>query len=188
MPYETINNYIPKSIQEEIDKRAMLDFIDKFDNTLSRDNLIAHFTTSAFIVNKDFSKFLFGFHNIYRNWAWIGGHNDLDNDFLNVCIKEIKEETGINNFKLFSDDAIMLDIIHVTNHIKNGNYVGDHLHLNLTYLVVASEDDELIIKPDENSGLRWFNLDEMLTITNEERMKPIYSKAYQIINNIKSSL
>ena len=188
MPLKTINKYIPKDEQEKIDKKAMIEFIAKFDNTLSRENLIAHFTTSAFIVTKDFNKVLFAFHNIYQNWAWIGGHNDLDNNFLNVCLKEVNEETGLTNFKAYSNEPIMLDIIHVTNHIKNGNYVGDHLHLNLTYLVVASEDDELIIKPDENSGLRWFNIEEMVQLTDEERMKPIYNKAFKIIDMIRSSL
>lgn len=186
MPKKTIVNYIPKNRQEETDKKAMIEFIKQADNSLSRNNLVAHFTTSAFIITKDFNKVLFAFHNIYNNWSWIGGHNDLDSNFLNVCLKEVNEETGLTNFYPFSEEPIMLDIIQVTNHFKNGKYIGDHLHLNLTYLIIASDLDELKIKADENSALRWFKIEEMVNVTNEERMKPIYSKAYKIINELRS--
>lgn len=185
MLLETIKNYIPKNMQEETDRLAMINFIKANDNSLSRDNLVAHFTTSAFIVNDDFTKVVFAYHIIYQNWSWIGGHNDLDDNFLNVAIKEAKEETGLTKLIPFSNDPIMLDIIHVTNHIKNNKYVGDHLHLNLTYLLKASESESLKIAPLENESVKWINIEEMVSITNEERMKPIYEKAFNIISKIR---
>ena len=48
----------------------------------------------------------------------------------------------------------------VDGHVKRGEYVSSHLHANVTYLLEADEADTLHIKPDENSGVRWFALDE----------------------------
>ena len=52
-------------------------------------------------------------------------------------------------------------------HEKRGRYVGSHLHLNVTYLAVASPDSPLRVKPDENSGVRWMDLDEALAASTE---------------------
>jgi ADP-ribose pyrophosphatase YjhB (NUDIX family) len=130
-------------------------------------------------------KVLFAYHNIYDSWAWVGGHNDGDADLLNVAIKETKEETGVEHVRAYSDDIFMLDIIHVTNHIKHGTYVPDHLHLNVTYLLIADEDDSLQVKHDENSGVRWFSIDDVLNYVKEERMKPLYEKAFEKIRLLK---
>lgn len=43
------------------------------------------------------------YHNIYKSWAWTGGHSDGDSDLLNVALKEAKEETGLENLKVLSD-------------------------------------------------------------------------------------
>ncbi|MDY0276482.1 MAG: NUDIX hydrolase [Acholeplasma sp.] len=180
-----INEYIPKCEQEQMDKKAMMDFISKNGDALSRDNLIAHVTSSAFVVNKDFTKVLFIYHLIFKSWSWIGGHNDNDPDCLGVAIKETKEETGLKEVSVVLDEPIMLDNIYVGTHIKNGKYVPDHLHLNVTYLLMADEDEELFIKHDENSGVKWFLLDDILNVCSEERMKPIYTKAINIIKKFR---
>lgn len=38
-----------------------------------------------------------------------------------------------------------------------GAYVPSHLHLNVTYLLEADEEERLRLKEDENSGVAWFN-------------------------------
>lgn len=55
----------------------------------------------------------------------------------------------------------------VDGHVKRGEYVSSHLHANVTYLLEADEADTLHIKPDENSGVRWFALDEALKACSE---------------------
>jgi isopentenyldiphosphate isomerase len=58
--------------------------------------------------------------------------------------------------------------------------------MNVTYLFIASMDDELHIKPDENSGLKWVLLDDAVEITNEECMKPIYKKLNDYVKKIRN--
>ena len=59
-----IEKYNPINEQEKKDKEIILDFINKNDNVLFRDNEIAHITSSGFIVNKSRNKTLMIHHNI----------------------------------------------------------------------------------------------------------------------------
>ena len=65
----------------------------------------------------------------------------------------------------------------VDGHVKRGSYVPSHTHLNVTYLMEADEQEVLRVKPDENSGVRWFFLDEALKACTESWMiEHIYTK------------
>lgn len=171
-----IKDYNPINEQEQIDKRIILDFIKKNDDALFRDNEIAHITSSGFIVNKSRTKVLMIHHNIYNSWGWTGGHADGDSDLIFVAIKEAKEETGIKNATPITNDICSIDILPVNAHIKRGKYVASHLHLSVAYILEADENDELFIKADENSGVKWVDIDSVLDLTNEEHMKGVYKK------------
>ena len=173
---EQIEKYIPYNEQEENDKELMLEYINTFDDVLTRENKMCHFTSSNWIVNKDRTKVLMIYHNIYKSWAWTGGHADGDSDLLHVALKEAEEETGLKNLKLLSDGIYGLQILTVDSHIKRGKFVSSHLHLDCCFLFEANEEDILRIKEDENSGVKWIDINEVTKITNEEKMKPIYSK------------
>lgn len=188
MLIEKIRNYQPVNEQEMRDKAAILHFIETNPDHLERTNAIAHVTSSAIVVNESMTKVLFAFHNIYQSWSWVGGHNDGDEDCLRVSLREAKEETGVQNIRPWSEDIFMIDTIYVKNHIKNGHYVSDHLHLNLTYLLIADEKDELIHKPDENAGVRWFLIEEVTDHISEERMLSVYEKAFRRIRIIKDGI
>ncbi|HEY8910804.1 MAG TPA: NUDIX domain-containing protein [Desulfosporosinus sp.] len=44
-------------------------------------------------------------HNIYNSWSWIGGHADGEEDLSAVVMKELKEETEVNNIHPVSSDS-----------------------------------------------------------------------------------
>ena len=171
-----INNYKPVNEQETKDKEIILDFINQNENVLTRENEIAHLTSSGFIVNKDRNKVLMIHHNIYNSWGWTGGHADGDGDLLEVAIKEAKEETGIKNVTPMTNDICCIDILPVKSHIKNGKYVAAHLHLSVAYVLEADENEEIQVKEDENSGVAWVDIDKVLELTNEEHMRDVYSR------------
>lgn len=177
-----INNYIPYNEQEEKDKDLILKYID-LSNILNRCNTLCHLTSSCFIVNKDYSKILMVYHNIYNSWSWPGGHADGDADLLRVALKEAKEETGVVHIKEVSKDIFSLESLTVDGHIKRGEYVSSHLHLNVTYLLMADENDEVHAKLDENKKVAWIDIDNVLNEVSEVWMnKYIYSK---LINKVK---
>ena len=171
-----IEKYNPVDEQEKKDKEIILDFINKNDDVLVRDNEIAHITSSGFIVNKLRTKVLMIHHNIYNSWGWTGGHADGDSDLIKVSIKEAKEETGIKEARPITNDICSIDILPVNAHIKRGKYVASHLHLSVAYILEADENEELVVKEDENSGVKWVDIDKVLDLTNEEYMKNVYKK------------
>jgi len=156
-----IENYEPYNQQEAGDKKAMLKFMDKFDDVLTRENEFGHFTASAWVVNKNRTKVLMIYHNIYNTWAWTGGHADGETDLLEVAIKEAKEETGIEKVSALSDEILSLEVIGIRGHEKKGKWVSSHVHLNLSYLLEADENEELKIKEDENSGVKWVKIEDI---------------------------
>lgn len=85
---DEIRNYNPFNEQEKQDKKVALDYITTFPNILTRENEFAHMTASSWIVNKDRTKVLMIFHNIYQSWAWTGGHADGEDNLLNVAIEK----------------------------------------------------------------------------------------------------
>lgn len=173
---EQIENYIPYNEQEENDKEMMLQYIDTFEDVLTRENKMCHFTASNWIVNKQRTKVLMIYHNIYQSWAWTGGHADGESNLLKVALRELEEETGLKNLKILSDGIYGLQILTVDGHIKKGKYVASHLHLDCCFLIQADEKEETRIKEDENSGVKWISIEEAIKVTNEEKMIPIYSK------------
>lgn len=173
---DNIKNYVAFNEQEERDKELILKCINDYDNLLTRQNPIAHLTSSGYIVNKDRSKVLMIHHNIYKTWAWTGGHADGDPDLLHVALKEAKEETGANHITAISDKILSLDVLPVIGHIKHGKYISSHLHLSVAYLLECDENDELHIKADENSGVKWIPIDEIHNYSNEADMINLYNK------------
>ena len=180
---ENIEKFIPYNEQEEVDRRIMLNYINDFNDVLTRKNEYGHFTSSSFILNKERTKMLMAYHKIYKSWAWTGGHSDGDSDLLYVAMKEAKEETGIKNVKPISSDIYSLELICVNGHEKRGKYVCSHVHLNVTYLLEADEKEEIHIKEDENSGVRWVPIDKILEVSSEPWVRDrVYAK---IIDKMK---
>ncbi len=173
---DEIIKFKPYDEQEEKEKELIIKYIDSFDDIFTRENELAHLTASCWIVNKEKTKVLMIYHNIYKAWSWVGGHADGEFDLLQVALRETFEETGINNAIPLSNDIFSLEIIGVDGHVKHGKYVGTHLHLNITYLLEADENETLIIKPDENSGVKWIDLEECVNLCPEPHMKKIYKK------------
>lgn len=181
---DDIKKYRPFNEQERKDKNIILDCINKYENILTRENEICHITSSGFIVNKRRDKVLMIHHNIYNSWGWTGGHADGDKDLLNVAIKEAIEETGVKNVYPITNDICSIEILPVNSHIKKGKYVASHLHLSVAYILEANEEDELFIKEDENSGVRWILMDEIDKYVNEEHMIGVYNKLINKAKNI----
>jgi 8-oxo-dGTP pyrophosphatase MutT (NUDIX family) len=179
---DSIKKYTPCNEQEIKDKEIILNCVDMFDNILTRDNELAHITSSAFVINKTKDKVLMIYHNIYNSWSWTGGHADGDTDLLAIALKEAWEETGVKNLYPVIEDLISMDILTVLAHTKRGKYIAPHLHLSVAYLVQADENEQLVVKPDENSGVQWIPIDEIETYSNEPHMIKVYKK---IIDKIK---
>ena len=150
-----IENYQPYNEQEERDRGLILDCLRAFKDVFTRENALAHMTA----------------------WSWLGGHADGEENLLAVALKEVCEESGVKNVRPASEDIFSLEVLTVDGHMKRGKYVSSHLHLNVTYLLIADDTDNLTVKPDENSGVKWFTPEGAVEASSEKWFREhIYNK------------
>ena len=168
--------FTPCNEQERRDRELLITALDKLDAPLTRENPFAHFTASSWIVNPARTHVLMAWHNIYRTWAWTGGHADGESDLLAVALREAREETGVQRLLPVRPDIYSVEILPVNAHVKRGQFVSAHLHLNVTYLLEADDVQPLRPKPDENSAVAWRTLDEAAGNKEEPFMAVIYRK------------
>lgn len=174
---QQLTQYQPYNEQEERDKAVILSLLDAKLDIYTRENPVAHMTASSWLLNKTHDKVLMIYHNIYHSWSWTGGHADGERDLLAVAKREAAEETGVTDIKAVTEDIFSVEILTVDGHDKRGVYVPSHLHLNVTYLLEADEEEVLRVKPDENSGVKWFSLEGALEACTEPWMiERIYTK------------
>ncbi len=174
---EQIKQYHPWNAQEAADRALMLQWLEQEKDLFSRSNPSAHFTASAWVISPDRSRVLMAHHNLYRSWAWLGGHADGEQDLLSVALREVQEESGLADVRPVSDRIYSLEILSVNGHWKNGVYVPSHLHLNLTYLLEADPAAPLRHNPGENSAVAWFTPEEAVNASCEPWFQEyIYTK------------
>lgn len=174
---EQIERYQPFNEQETRDRELLLLALRTQEDIFTRGNRLAHMTASAWVVNGRFDRVLMAYHNIYDSWSWLGGHADGERDLLAVALREVREESGVRNVRPAAEDIFSLEVLSVDGHQKRGQYVSSHLHLNVTYLLIADDTDALSVKPDENSGVKWFTPEGAVEASGEEWFREhIYQK------------
>lgn len=174
---DQIERYQPFNEQETRDRELLLHALRTQEDIFTRGNRLAHMTASAWVVNGRFDRVLMAYHNIYDSWSWLGGHADGERDLLAVALREVREESGVRNVRPATEDIFSLEVLSVDGHRKRGQYVSSHLHLNVTYLLIADDTDALSVKPDENSGVGWFTLEGAVEASGEEWFREhIYQK------------
>lgn len=174
---EQLINYKPFNEQEEKDRDLILFCLDHFDDLYTRDNKTAHLTASAWVTDQTHTKILMAYHNLYDSWSWLGGHADGETDLLQTALREVREESGIQSVRPLLNEIFSVEILNVDGHEKRGEYVSSHLHLNVTFLLEADADEQVHIRQDENSGVKWFMPDEAVRASSEPWFRErIYSK------------
>lgn len=179
-----IADYAPRDAREAAEKQAMLAMIAREgDRILTRGCAYAHMTASSMIVNSDRTRTLMAFHRIYGSWAWTGGHNDGETDFEAVARREAQEETGIVGLRRLGVGVASLEILPVWAHVRRGEQVGSHLHLNLSYLFEADDSLPLRAAQEENNAVDWVRIDALSKAVSEPEMIPIYRRLLERAND-----
>lgn len=176
---DAIEAFEPFNEQESVDKQAILHALDNDPHCFDRSSQ-AHMACSIWTVSPDMRQTLLVYHNIYDSWSWIGGHADGECDLESVALRELEEETGVEDARIVPcgpGNIFSLEVLTVDGHEKRGSYVGSHLHLNVTYLAIADPAQDTRIKPDENSGVRWVPLEDAIRLSTEPWIRDrIYRK------------
>lgn len=172
-----LEQYIPWNEQEARDREELIRRLRSGEHLYTRRNTAAHLTASAWVTSPDRRQVLMAHHNLYNSWAWLGGHADGEEDLLSTALREVREESGLLRLRPVSGRIYSLEILPVSGHEKKGRYVSSHLHLNVTYLIEADPSEAVRCRPDENSRVAWFPLEEAAAASAEPWFRQrIYSK------------
>jgi ADP-ribose pyrophosphatase YjhB (NUDIX family) len=183
-----LENYKGADDLEEAERQALLYFLNAFgDMAYSRDNQVGHLSTCSWVVNKERTKLLMAYHNIYQSWAWLGGHADGDKNLCAVAVKEAIEESGLQAIKVISDKPIDINALSVIPHVKRGKTIPQHIHYNAVYLLEGDETKPLFPKGDENKAVKWVKLEDVVSICTEPHVIPYYERVIKKLQNLGKS-
>ena len=104
------------------------------------------------------------FHNDFKRYVYPGGHVDkTDKTILDAAIREIKEESGINDFelvKITNNENVPMDIdIHLIGYNERLN-LPEHYHFDFRYLFVINKISDVKVDPEEHFNYKWIDIDE----------------------------
>ena len=113
---QALTSFTPLNDEEARDKEVILSSLqngtEDFTPNVFNRSWPSHFTTSAWVVDPSKTQTLMVYHNIYNSWSWIGGHADGDTNLTRVAMRELKEETGLQEARLISDDIFFMRSSH----------------------------------------------------------------------------
>ena len=127
-------------------------------------------------------------YGILLNVSKVGGNMDFLKKYgIEIILRNnfYDWKVSIKSVKPLIDGIASIEVLTVDGHVKRGKYVSSHVHLNCSFLLEADETEELHIKEDENSGVKWIDINEALKLTNEAKMVPIYKKLNNRVFSLK---
>jgi 8-oxo-dGTP pyrophosphatase MutT (NUDIX family) len=114
-----------------------------------RERLEAHFTASAWLVDRAGRRALLTHHRKLGLWLQPGGHADGDRDLARVALREASEESGLAAL------AVVPEVYDIDRHwIPAHREVPAHWHYDVRFVVRAG-DSEAFVVGDESHALAW---------------------------------
>lgn len=125
--------------------------------------MIKHFTSSAYVYNKEEKKFLFIKHKKLGKWLQPGGHIE-DNERPEDCaIREVFEETGLQ-VELVGN-RLPIETGNIRPYAAQMNRLSfdeDYENMDLVYLAVPIGKQALVQNTEETENIAWFSLEEIV--------------------------
>ena len=153
-----LNEYLNEYPDEYLKVGKVLDFVKNHNNCFDRNNWSGHFTGSAWVVDTSRDWILMTNHIQLNMWLQLGGHAEGNSDLLAVAVKEAKEESGLENFKIMSSKIFDLDI-HQIPVFRN---TPSHLHFDVRYLLETKHEEDRLIASNESHEIAWINKNDVI--------------------------
>jgi 8-oxo-dGTP pyrophosphatase MutT (NUDIX family) len=168
--------HTPTDAKERDDLERMRTFAAQLPQPFSRSQPTAHFTGSAVVVDPSGTRVVLLHHAKLQRWLQPGGHAEEadQGDMEASALREAREETGCQ-VHLHPSAPRPLDVdIHAIPARKDE---PGHLHLDVRYLVVASNPEALAHDPHESFGAQWLSWAEALQRADEPPLRRLLEKA-----------
>lgn len=158
-----LNKHKTRFMEEAAYTARAIAFVEQNANCFYRELWPMHVTGSAWVVSPARDRVLMLHHLKLNQWFQPGGHADGNHDILGVALKELTEETGLeqSHLRLLSEDVFDVDIHGIP--AMHGDPA--HEHIDIRFLV---EIDDTVHIPgnDESFEVRWVTLDEVSQFNN----------------------
>ncbi len=165
---------IDEPAQLEVRER-ILELLDTHGESLAdRTTAAGHLTGSALVVDSTASRTLVMLHTKLDRWLQPGGHADGDHELAGVALREATEETGIEGLRV-RVPAIDIDI-HAVDH---GDALGEHLHLDLRFLVIAPPGAQESGN-HESRALRWVDPAGLEALADEPSLVRLARRGFEL--------
>ena len=167
-----LNRYKVQYPQEYEKVDAMIHLLTKQKNCFDRDNWEGHFTGSAWVVDASRNWVILTHHRKLGLWLQLGGHADGNSNLIDVALKEAKEESGLTQIKVLSNEIFDLDIH------KIPKCYGDptHFHYDIRFILEADRLSENLLMSQESHDVDWIRIDRVWEKTPEESMIRMVNK------------
>ena len=136
-----------------------------------------HLTASAWIVSREQRSVLLTHHRKLDRWLQLGGHADGETDLRAVALREAREESGMDDFRILPGDGegLILDVdVHV---IPARGDEPRHEHHDIRFLFEASESVPIRRQRSESKAMAWFRGETLDSILQEESLARMARKA-----------
>lgn len=158
-----VQQLISKYPYNDTNKELTLLFLGASDDFWSKNNLTGQLTASCWVIDQSRTKALLTHHLKLNDWFQLGGHIEAsDKTILEACIRELKEESGLTQFKLLSSKIFDIDV-HKIPLSKKG--IPEHFHFDLRFLFEANENEEIKFDISESNEVAWKSFEEIGKLT-----------------------
>ncbi len=158
--------YIPQNPTEEAYLEQFVNLVQTCPDFYDRELLPRHLTGSTWIVNPTKEKVLLLHHRKLNKWLQPGGHADAqDLSIFHTALRELQEETGLQNLTPWRENIFDIDIHLIPAH----KAMPAHAHYDVRFCWIADDTTDLALS-EESNQLAWFSLEKANTLSSEESL------------------
>lgn len=166
MAFDLLNElreYIAIDKKEKDDVDEIVEFLTRSTNCFSRTNLSGHITAGGLVVDMQ-GNLLLNHHKETGMWFQFGGHSDGESNSLNVALREISEEAGLDNLQLISNKIFDVSVQKI-DYSANKNE-PEHFHYDINFLFLTNNKEFTI--SNESADIKWVTINEAKELINKD--------------------
>lgn len=125
-------------------------------------------------MNEPRDKVLLTHHKKLEIWIQLGGHIEPeDKTIYEACERELKEESGLKEFKLLSNEIFDID---VHKFPQSANGFPEHFHLDIRLLFQGSSEEKVNFDLIESNEVVWISINEVENYQNARSVMRMVEK------------